>query len=79
MSGRQGGRPSSPRSCARWRATAFYASAAGAAAAAAAFLFCVIASVAYGWHTAVTKPGIAVSAAVLVACALALNLTGDEQ
>jgi hypothetical protein len=43
------------------------------------FAFCVIASVAYGWHRAVTGPGIAVSVVALVACALVLNLTaGDE-
>jgi hypothetical protein len=45
-----------------------------------AFAFCVITSVAYGWHRAVTKPGIAVSVVVLVACVVVLNLTaGDDE
>jgi hypothetical protein len=52
---------------------------AGTYISAAAFAFCVIASVAYGWHRAVTKPGIAVSVIVLVACVVVLNLTaGDD-
>ena len=46
---------------------------------AAAFGFCVIASVGYHWHQAVTKPGIAVSVIAMVACALAANLRGDDK
>jgi hypothetical protein len=48
-------------------------------AACAAFAFCVIASVAYGWHRAVTGPGIAVSVVAMVACVLAAHLRGDGQ
>jgi hypothetical protein len=53
--------------------------AAGMAVACAAFAFCVIASTAYGWHRSVTKPGIAVSVIVLIACVLVLNLTGGDE
>ena len=61
------------------RTAAFRLAAAGTYVSAAAFAFCVIASVAYHWHQAVTKPGLAVSVIVLVACVLVLNLTaGDE-
>jgi hypothetical protein len=49
------------------------------AVACAAFAFCVIASVAYGWHRAVTGPGIAVSAVAMVACVLAARLLGDGE
>jgi hypothetical protein len=63
----------------RRRTIAFDLAAAGTYVSAAAFAFCVIASVAFGWHRAVTKPGIAVSVIVLIACVLVLNLTaGDE-
>jgi hypothetical protein len=48
------------------------------AVACAAFAFCVIAS-SYGWHTAATKPGMAVSVIAMVACALAASLRGDGQ
>ena len=61
------------------RTVAFHLALAGAYVSAAVFAFCVIASVAYHWHQAVTKPGIAVSVIGLVACAAALNLTaGDD-
>ena len=50
---------------------------AGMAVAAAAFAFCVIASVAYGWHTAVTRPGIVIALVAMVACVLAARLRGD--
>ena len=53
--------------------------AAGMAVACAAFTFCVIASVAYGWHRAVTGPGIAVSVVAMVACVLAAHLLGDDE
>jgi len=52
---------------------------AGMLVSAAAFGFCVIASVGYHWHQAVTKPGIAVSVIAMVACVLAANLRGDDQ
>jgi len=52
---------------------------AGMLVSAAAFGFCVIASVGYHWHQAVTKPGIAVSVIAMVACALAANLRGDDK
>jgi hypothetical protein len=52
---------------------------AGMAVACAAFAFCVIASVGYGWHRAVTGPGIAVSVVAMVACILAARLRGDGQ
>ena len=80
MTGRQrAGDRTSPRPRARWRAIAFGLATAGTYISAAAFTFCVIASVAYGWHRAVTKPGIAVSVIALTACVAVLNLTaGDE-
>jgi hypothetical protein len=49
------------------------------AVACAAFAFCVIASVAYGWHRAITGPGIAVSVVAMVACAAAAHLLGDGE
>ena len=53
--------------------------AAGLAVSAAAFAFCVIASVAYGWHPAVTGPGIAVSVIAMTGWVLAARLRGDGQ
>ena len=78
MKTRRGVRPSSPRPRARWRAAAFYAALAGEFLAAAAFAFCVIAP-AYGFHTAMAKPGAAVSLAVMVACIAVVRLTGDDE
>ena len=52
---------------------------AGMLVSAAAFGFCVIASVGYHWHQAVTKPGIAVSIIAMIGCTLAANLLGDDQ
>ena len=52
---------------------------AGMAVATAAFAFCVIASVAYGWHRSVTGPGIAVSFAAMAACVVAAHLRGDGE
>jgi hypothetical protein len=49
------------------------------AVACAAFGFCVIASVAYHWHRAVTGPGIAVSVIAMVACVLAAHLLDDDE
>jgi hypothetical protein len=49
------------------------------AVACAGFAFCVIASVAYHWHQALTKPGIAVSVMAMVACVLAAHLLSDDQ
>ena len=70
----------SPRPRARRRTTAFRLAAAGTYVSAVAFAFCVITSVAYSWHRAVTKPGIAVSVIALVACVVTLNLTaGDDE
>ena len=53
--------------------------AAGMAVASLAFAFCVIASVAYRWHQAVTKPGIAVSIVAMAACVAAAHLLGDDE
>lgn len=63
----------------RWRTIAFDLAIAGTYLSMAAFLFCVVASVAYGWHRAVTRPGIAASVVILVACVLVLNLTGGDE
>ena len=52
---------------------------AGTVVSAAAFGFCVIASVGYHWHQAVTKPGIAVSIIAMIGCTLAAHLLGDDQ
>lgn len=52
---------------------------AGMAVSCAAFAFCVIASVAYHWHQAITKPGIAVSIVAMIACAAAANLLSDDE
>lgn len=52
---------------------------AGMAVACAAFAFCVIASVAYGWHRAVTGPGAVVSVVAMVAFILAAHLRGDGE
>ena len=61
------------------RTVAFHLALAGTYVSAAVFAFCVVASLAYGWHQAVTKPGIAVSVVALIACVLVLNLTaGDD-
>jgi len=52
---------------------------AGTVVSAAAFGFCVITSVAYHWHQAVTKPGIAVSIVAMIGCVLAANLLTDDE
>jgi hypothetical protein len=52
---------------------------AGMAVSCAAFAFCGVASVAYHWHQAVTKPGIAVSVVAMVACVLAAHLLTDDE
>jgi hypothetical protein len=39
----------------------------------AAFLFCVLASTVFGWHSAFTGPAAAVCATGLLACGLWLN------
>ena len=52
---------------------------AGMAVACAAFAFCVITSVVYHWHQAITKPGIAVSIIAMAACVAALHLLDDDQ
>lgn len=75
---RPGARPPSPRPRACWRCTAFTTAAAGTALSALAFAFCAIAW-AYDWHRDITKPGIGISAIVLIGCAVALNLTVDDE
>ena len=52
---------------------------AGTVVSCVAFAFCVIASVAYHWHQAITKPGIAVSIIAMAACVAALHLLDDDQ
>ena len=52
---------------------------AGMLVSAAAFGFCVIASVGYHWHQAVTKPGIAVSVIAMAGCVAALHLLDDDE
>ena len=52
---------------------------AGMAVACAAFAFCVITSVVYHWHQAITKPGIAVSIVAMIGCVLAANLLTDDE
>ena len=39
----------------------------------AAFVFCALASMFFGWHTAITRPATAACAVGLVACAVWLN------
>ena len=63
----------------RWRTLAIDLAIAGTYVSIVAFAFCMIASMAYGWHQAVTKPGIAVSVIVLVACIVVLNLTAGGE
>lgn len=71
---RPAARATSPRPRGHWRTPLVI----GEFAALAVFAFCVIAP-AYGFRVPMAKPGIAVSAVAMFACAVTLSLTGDDE